>query len=116
MLFRSGHCHANRRFASASNLWLDYAATDPSSGDAVHWGVCKIPTALGGATCGLTFNLVPGDASASIMICRMSSEEAWIRMPPMATKIPHTEAVGLISEWINAMPPVDCSPSEEVAP
>ncbi len=107
-----GHCHADGRFASASNLWLDHSATDPDHGEAVHWGVCKIPTALGGATCGLTFNLVPGDADASIMICRMSSHMPEVRMPPIASKIPHMEAVELISEWINAMLPVDCSPGE----
>ena len=103
-----GHCHAPDRFAASSALWVDYEHTDFDSGNPTDWGVCKAPTSAGGATCGLTFDIVPGDPDSSILVCRMASVDPQVRMPPLGTKLAHTDGVALISEWIRGMSPAGC--------
>jgi uncharacterized repeat protein (TIGR03806 family) len=106
------HCHAEGRQAAGSNLLLDWKNTDPETGDPAQWGVCKMPSSAGGATCGLSVDVEPGNPEDSILVCRMASHEGKVRMPPVGTGTPHTEAVELISEWIAAMDAVDCSAAE----
>lgn len=104
-----GSCHREDGFASTSGMWLDWASTDPETQNPTKWGVCKQPTSAGGATCGLQFDVVPGKPDESILLCRTASEEAKVRMPPLASKIPHAEALPLIREWITQLPPASCS-------
>ncbi len=52
--------------------------------------------------------IVPGDADASILKFRMDSNETAVRMPEIGRSVIHTDAVQLIADWINAMPPKDC--------
>jgi uncharacterized repeat protein (TIGR03806 family) len=89
---------------SLSGLWLDYASTDPTSQAKVNWGFCKQPASAGGATCGRQFDVVPGKPDDSIMICRMESQLAKVKMPPVGRNLVHAEAVGLLREWIMALP------------
>lgn len=96
-------CHSPGRDAGSSGLWLDAANTDPAKNGPTTWGVCKVPTSAGGATCGLTYDIVPGDAGHSIMICRMASESPKVRMPSLGSALPHVEGITLIREWIEAM-------------
>jgi uncharacterized repeat protein (TIGR03806 family) len=100
-----GHCHTTGGLASESALLLSFDLTDPSSNDASNWGVCKTPTSAGGATCGHTNDIQPGEPDTSIFICRLTSTEPKVRMPPLVSRIPHDEGVALVSEWIAAMTP-----------
>jgi hypothetical protein len=84
---------------------LDFAATDPASQPPANWGVCKIPTSAGGATCGHTYDIVPGDPDRSIMICRMASTDLEVRMPPLGIRLVHAEGLALVRQWIASMPP-----------
>ncbi len=102
------HCHSEAGSASGTGLWLNYPLTDPETGNPTHWGVCKMPTSAGGATCELKFDVVPGNADESVLLCRVSSEVPKIRMPASGSKLPHAAAVGIIREWINAMPAKAC--------
>lgn len=101
-------CHREDGFASSSGLWLDWGNTDPSK-EAARWGVCKQPTSAGGATCGLQFDVVPGKPDESILLCRTASEDGKVRMPPLATKVPHAEGIALIRDWITQLPAASCS-------
>lgn len=101
-------CHTTGGFASQSSLLLDYFATDPSNTDA-NWGVCKVPTSTGGATCGHQFDVVPGDPDSSIMVCRLTSTESKFRMPPLGVNLVYTEGVELIRSWISQMPAGTCT-------
>lgn len=103
------HCHSVGGSASQSSLLLDFASTAPGQPEA-NWGRCKIPTSAGGATCGHTFDVVPGAPDESIMICRTSSPDPQVRMPPLATKLIHEEGVALISGWIESLPASSCPP------
>jgi uncharacterized repeat protein (TIGR03806 family) len=100
-----GHCHTTGGTASQSALLLSFDLTDPSNNDASNWGVCKTPTSAGGATCGHTNDVEPGDPDSSIFICRLTSTDPEVRMPPLVSRIPHDEGVALIREWIAAMTP-----------
>jgi uncharacterized repeat protein (TIGR03806 family) len=102
-----GHCHTEGGWASESALLLSWDLTDPSEPSA-NWGTCKVPTSAGGATCGLTYDVVPGDPDASIMICRVASTDNEVRMPPLATKLVHDEGVALVRDWIAGMPDEGC--------
>lgn len=103
------HCHSENGGAAQSGLLLDWDSTDSETQPEANWGVCKLPTSAGGATCGLTHDVVPGNPDASILVCRTESEEAKVRMPPVGTRIAHAEGVQLLREWIGAMPARDCN-------
>ena len=96
------HCHAPDLAAGYSGLWLEYSR--PFGYDV---GECKTPVAAGGGG-ELSYDIVPGSAEESIMSFRMDSNEPAVAMPEIGRSIIHTEGVALISEWINAMAPVNC--------
>ncbi len=99
------HCHQPvSGAADTSGLYLEYWR---EFGTAV--GKCKPPVAAGGGAGDLDYDIVPGDAAASIMDFRMDSNETAVRMPEIGRSIIHTEGVQLIRDWINAMDPVDCA-------
>ena len=49
-----------------------------------------------------------GDPDASIFICRLTSTDPEVRMPPLVSRVPHDEGIALIREWIAGMSG-DCS-------
>lgn len=98
------HCHRDGGAADQSGLWLGAHETNPS-----RRGLCKPPAAAGRGTGGRPFAIWPGDPDRSIITFRMASTEPGIKMPELPTVLSHTEGVALITEWIAAMPPVDCS-------
>jgi uncharacterized repeat protein (TIGR03806 family) len=102
------HCHNPNGDASSKALYLDFAHTDPDTQDPINWGVCKVPTSAGGATCGYTYDIVPGDSDRSVMICRMLSTVGADQMPPLGRGLVHVEGVALVRAWIDAMEPDDC--------
>jgi uncharacterized repeat protein (TIGR03806 family) len=102
------HCHTVGGYASQSSLLLDYLSTDPATNSSVNWGVCKMPTAAGGATCENQFDVVPGDPDHSIMVCRVGSTEGKVRMPPLGMMLLNQEALDLIRDWITSLAPTGC--------
>jgi uncharacterized repeat protein (TIGR03806 family) len=98
------HCHRPGKYgASSSGLWLDYASTDPSQPSS-NMGLCKQPTSAGGATCGRFLDVVPGHPEQSILMCRIESTLAKVKMPPVGRMMVHAEGVALLSDWISALP------------
>ncbi len=99
------HCHGVIGLAKGTALRLDYDHTDPIKGDSTDFGVCKSPASAGaGGTCGLSFDVVPGHADQSILVCRMETLTAKVTMPPVGHKLVHDEGVALMKAWIDAMP------------
>ena len=101
------HCHSSSGDAGNKALYLDFASTVPTASPA-NWGVCKVPTSAGGATCGYTYDVVPGDADHSIMVCRMESTRGADQMPPIGRGLAHAEGIALVRAWIDAMEPAGC--------
>lgn len=97
------YCHNPTGAARTSGLYLDRAQTDPAK-----WGMCKAPVATGRGSGGLTYDIVPGQPDASILVYRINSTEPEIRMPELGRNLIHAEGLALIREWIAAMPG-DCA-------
>ncbi|MEY1662462.1 parallel beta-helix domain-containing protein [Isoalcanivorax beigongshangi] len=91
------HCHNDRGAASNTGYYLDSFRPVNAS-----VGICKQPTATGGGSCGRTYVVVPGQADASIVTCRMEAVHDPERMmPPIARSVAHDEATALLRDWIN---------------
>ncbi|MCD2422637.1 hypothetical protein LQ567_07690 [Niabella pedocola] len=93
------HCHTRSGDAYNTGLFLEYEQKDPQA-----LGILKSPVSAGGGAGGLNYDLVPGDATHSILAYRMSSTEPGTAMPELARTVIHKEGVKLIVDWINAMP------------
>ena len=96
------HCHSPGASAWSAGLDLRAATTEPG-----RLGVYKTATAAGRGAGDRTYDVVPGDANASILVYRLASTEPDIAMPELARRDVHHEAVALISQWIDEMPAVD---------
>lgn len=93
-----GHCHNPEGPADTSGLYLN--AATPLSGPS---GVCKLPVAAGPGTGNLRFDIVPGDAKASIIPYRMASTNPAVMMPEIGRSTSHAEGVALVRFWIDSM-------------
>lgn len=102
------HCHSAVGAVNQKALFFDWEHSDPSVATALDIGACKVPTSAGGATCGRTYDIVPGAPDASILICRVESDQAKVMMPPLGRRLVHDEGVALLREWIASMPADDC--------
>jgi parallel beta-helix repeat protein len=103
------HCHNPAGAASNSGLALDSFRTVGRS-----YGICKRPIAAGrGSGEGRRYDIVPGDASVSILPFRLGSTEPGIRMPPVARSVVQGEASNLITTWINDVLPTADTEGEE---
>ncbi|HEY1075831.1 MAG TPA: parallel beta-helix domain-containing protein [Fontimonas sp.] len=103
------HCHTPKGVAKSTRLSLDlWQISDgvvtprPVNRD---YGVCKSPVASGRGTGDRLYDIVPGDAAASILEFRVNNaDDSAIRMPPIARSVRHDEAHALLTAWINALP------------
>lgn len=93
-----GHCHNREGPADTSGLYLN--AATPVSGPS---GICKLPVAAGPGTGNLRFDIVPGDAGASIIPYRMGSTNPAVMMPEIGRSTVHAEGAALIRFWIDSM-------------
>lgn len=92
------HCHTPAGRARFTGMYLE--ASRPLGGPV---GLCKRPGSAGPGAGGLDYDIVPGDPDASIMIYRMASVAAQIKMPELAKSVVHDEGTQLIAEWIAAL-------------
>lgn len=93
------HCHNARGLAQNTGFYLDVFRPVNDT-----FGICKGPTASGTeGRGGREYDIVPGDASASILPYRIGPEAESLaaRMPPIARSTVHAGAFNLISQWIN---------------
>ncbi|PHS26321.1 MAG: hypothetical protein COA85_06190 [Robiginitomaculum sp.] len=95
-----GHCHNPHGAADTSALYLDLPGDDYTGGNS---GLCKPPVAAGQGTGGRKFDIVPGQAEASILWYRMNSTNPAVMMPELGRSTIDHEGVALIANWINAM-------------
>jgi uncharacterized repeat protein (TIGR03806 family) len=92
-------CHRQGGDASASGMWLEWQHTAPDQ-PPTQWGVCKRPSSASGATCGHEVDILPGDPSHSIYMCRVESTDSRVQMPPLGRNLVHDEGVELLRAWI----------------
>jgi uncharacterized repeat protein (TIGR03806 family) len=94
------HCHNPRGAASNSGLQLGSDVQKPSA-----FGILKSPVAAGRGTGGLSFDIVPGEPTSSILLHRLRSIEGGVMMPEVGRTQVDSEGAALLSEWIASMPP-----------
>ncbi|HUP92738.1 MAG TPA: parallel beta-helix domain-containing protein [Solimonas sp.] len=90
------HCHNPAGNAQNSGLVLD-SFTEPMR---QRQGICKTPIAAGRAADFGTWDIEPGNAAQSILVARVTSTEAGIRMPPLARTVMQREVVDLLTHWV----------------
>lgn len=100
------HCHNSGGAARNSGLFLAIDVDTP-----ITWGRCKTPIAAGRGAGDLYYDIVPGKPEESIMVYRMDSMEAGVKMPELPLTTIDRFGVDLISEWISQLPG-DCPPTE----
>lgn len=99
-----GHCHNPSAVEGvASRLFLNYENETP-----FNLGVCKRPGSAGKGTGGLQFDIVPGNADASILVFRVETEEIGAMMPQIGRSLQHEAGARLIRAWVDAMAPQSC--------
>lgn len=93
------HCHSEEGAGDTSGLFLDIFETDR-----IRLGVCKRTIAAGQGTGGRTFDVVPGEPDASILLYRMETNDPAEMMPELGRSLVHETGVALVRDWIAAMP------------
>ncbi len=93
------HCHSPGTSAWSAGLDLRASTTDPSL-----LGVYKTAAAAGRGTGDRVYDIVPGDASRSILTYRLASTEPDVAMPELGRRDVHREGLALIRQWIDEMP------------
>ncbi len=92
------HCHNPQGPANNTALNLNINETDPHK-----LGFMKGPVSAAQGSGDLRYDIVPGDAEASILWFRMNSVETGIAMPEIGRSLIHDEGVSLIKDWIDEM-------------
>ena len=87
-----------------SRLWLNW-----DNEDEFHLGFCKEPGSAGSAADGRQYDIVPGDAEASIMVYRTETEEVGEMMPLIGRSVADDLAVDILRAWVDGLPADDCS-------
>jgi uncharacterized repeat protein (TIGR03806 family) len=93
------HCHNPTGAARTSGLDLSIGQTDP-----FQLGLCKPPIAAGQGSGGRSYGIVPGQPDESILVYRLESTEADVKMPELGRNLVDAEGLALVREWITAMP------------
>ncbi len=96
------HCHNPVGTARTSGLDLSWDQADPAK-----LGVWKAPVAAGHGSGGRKYDVIPGKPDESILLFRMESEDPSIMMPNVGRRLVPAEAVELVQEWIEKMPPLE---------
>lgn len=98
------HCHRPEATAGVtSQLFLNI-----ESANAFNLGECKRPGSAG-PNVGGDFDIVPGKHDASILWYRVHTVESGKMMPAIGRATRHAEGAKLLADWIDAMPPRDCT-------
>jgi uncharacterized repeat protein (TIGR03806 family) len=92
------HCHSEQGFARTTGLYLGVAQTQWS-----HLGVCKPPVAVGEATGGFLYDVVPGDPDHSILDHRLTSTEPATMMPQIGRSVSDKQGTQLVRDWITGL-------------
>ncbi|PRP93223.1 hypothetical protein ENSA5_44000 [Enhygromyxa salina] len=88
----------------SSQLFLNWDNTDE-----FHLGFCKKPGSAGKGGENREFDIVPGDAEASILVYRTETLDLGSMMPLIGRSLLHDDGSALLRAWIDGLPPGDCT-------
>ncbi|MCI2228063.1 hypothetical protein MC378_02705 [Polaribacter sp. MSW13] len=92
------HCHQAGGSAKTSGLHLMYQEKDN-----YKIGINKSPVAAGKGSGNLSYDIVIGKPSQSILLYRMKHLEPDIVMPEIGKNLLHKEGIDLIKNWISSL-------------
>ena len=99
------YCHNPRGVNGiSSQLFLNW-----DNEDMFHLGFCKKPGSAGKGGENREYDIVPGDAEASILVYRTETLDLGSMMPLIGRSLKHDTGTQLLRAWIDALPPDDCS-------
>lgn len=91
-----GHCHNPTGLAGSSGLFL---TSDIKSSK--YLGICKPVVASGNEYAGDFYDVVPGQSSRSVLLHRIKSVEAGVKMPELGRMLMDTQGLQWVSSWID---------------
>jgi uncharacterized repeat protein (TIGR03806 family) len=98
------YCHNPRGVNGiSSQLFLNW-----DNEDVFHLGYCKQPGSAGKGGEGRDYDIVPGDAEASILIYRTETLDLGSMMPLIGRSLKHDAGTELLRAWIDGLPADDC--------
>ncbi|MEQ1506725.1 MAG: SO2930 family diheme c-type cytochrome [Myxococcota bacterium] len=93
------HCHnPDGDEGRSSQLFLNW-----DNDDAFRYGVCKKPGSAGKGTGGLTYDVVPGAPTESILWYRIHTDALGEMMPDIGRSLVDPAGVELVAEWIRRL-------------
>jgi len=92
------HCHSEQGFARTTGLYLGVGQAQWS-----HLGVCKPPVAVGEATGGFLYDVVPGDPDHSILTYRIASTGPATMMPQIGRSVTDRQGLQLVRDWVSGL-------------
>jgi uncharacterized repeat protein (TIGR03806 family) len=99
------YCHNPRGVNGiSSQLFLNW-----DNEDTFHLGYCKKPGSAGKGGENREYDIVPGDAEASILVYRTETLDLGSMMPLIGRSLKHDAATELLRAWIDGLPPDDCA-------
>jgi uncharacterized repeat protein (TIGR03806 family) len=99
------YCHNPRGVNGiSSQLFLNW-----DNEDMFHLGFCKKPGSAGKGGENREYDIVPGDAEASILVYRTETLDLGSMMPLIGRSLAHDPGIELLRAWIDALPADDCS-------
>ncbi|KIG19601.1 hypothetical protein DB30_00110 [Enhygromyxa salina] len=103
------YCHNPRGVNGiSSQLFLNW-----DNEDLFHLGYCKKPGSAGKGGENREFDIVPGDAEASILVYRTETLDLGSMMPLIGRSLAHEDGTELLRAWIDGLPPDDCQEPPE---
>lgn len=106
------YCHNPRGVNGiSSQLFLNW-----DNEDEFHLGFCKKPGSAGKGGEDREFDIVPGDAEASILVYRTETLDLGSMMPLIGRSLAHDDGIELLRAWIDGLPPDDCEGQGEQPP
>lgn len=98
------HCHRpNATQGITSRLFLNY-----DNEDTFHLGFCKEPGSAGSAADGRRYNIVPGNAEASILVYRTETEDVGDMMPLLGRSLRDDIGSAILRGWVDGLPANNC--------
>jgi uncharacterized repeat protein (TIGR03806 family) len=98
------YCHNPRGVNGiSSQLFLNW-----DNEDVFHLGYCKKPGSAGKGGENRDYDIVPGDAEASILIYRTETLDLGSMMPLIGRSLQDNQGSALLRAWIDGLPPDDC--------
>jgi uncharacterized repeat protein (TIGR03806 family) len=99
------YCHNPRGVNGiSSQLFLNW-----DNEDVFHLGFCKKPGSAGKGGENRDYDIVPGDAEASILVYRSETLDLGSMMPLIGRSLKDDDGIELMRAWIDGLPADDCS-------